>query len=254
MIESPLSFDTIFSNDLRLFQRRRGYRFSVDVLLLAWFVSKIERKISKLALDLGAGNGVVSLLLAYRNLAERIMCVERHEGLFDLLKRNIAVNGFSDRLIPIHGDLRHLKLPRERYDLVVFNPPYYPSRSKHPTLQGERSVARHEMFGDLRDFLLCGAISLKKRGALYFVHPAARIAYACTAISATGLALSHLTLVQERPENVPSLCLYHCRRGTAEATETVIETVTMRDGEGSLTMTAQEILHASSSQKRREGI
>jgi len=254
MNEELFSLDPIFSQDLRLLQRRHGYRFSVDALLLAWFVSKKEKKSKKLALELGAGNGVVSLLLAFRRTAERIDCVERHAGLFDLLERNIAANGFSERLVPIHGDLRHLDLPREHYDLVFFNPPYHPRSTGRPSSLGERAAARHELFGDLYDFLSRGAASLKKRGALYFVHPASRIAYACAAASAAELAISHLLFVRERPALAPSLCLYRCTRGTVKATETALETVTMRDEAGMPTETAAEILYVSSPEKREQGI
>ncbi len=253
MNEETLSLDSIFSNDLRLFQRRHGYRFSVDALLLAWFVAKKEIKSRKLALELGAGNGVVSLLLAFRKTVERIDCVERHEGLFNLLERNIAANGFSKSLVPIHGDLRYLDLPREQYDLVFFNPPYHPHSAGRPGPLGERAAARHELFGDLHDFLSCGAAALKKRGALYFVHPASRIAYACSAVSAARLAISHLTFVQERPSLTPALCLYRCIRGTVKTIETLLETVVMRNTEGTPTAAAAEILYALPIEKRGQG-
>lgn len=115
--------DTLFSGRLHCVQHADGYRFSVDPVLLAHFIR--PRPGARL-LDLGAGCGVISLILSYRHPAIHITALELQPPLAALIARNIESNRLQGRISLQQGDLRAVNtlFPPETFDWVVCNPPY----------------------------------------------------------------------------------------------------------------------------------
>ena len=91
--------------EVQVYQSKSGYRFSLDALLLADFPSL---KSCRSILELGAGSGVVSLLLALKYPKARVTGVEIQDSLYKRAVRNAGVNNLSDRVDFVHGDLREL--------------------------------------------------------------------------------------------------------------------------------------------------
>src|SRR5512136_754882 len=96
------TLDTFYRGRIRILQRRKGYRFAVDAPLLADF---IRTRPDDEALELGAGNGVISLLLSVKPF-KRITAVEIQEGPAELARRNVELNGLGDRIAIVRADLR----------------------------------------------------------------------------------------------------------------------------------------------------
>src|SRR5512143_2536170 len=119
------TLDSIKIRDLevQVYQSKTGYRFSLDALLLADFP---DIRTCKSILELGAGSGVVSLLLAKRYPKAKVTGVEIQDGLYNRAVRNAEVNNLSDRVEFLHMDLKTLprKLPHEGFEMVVMNPPF----------------------------------------------------------------------------------------------------------------------------------
>lgn len=245
MSEQPFSLDPIYDDRTVIKQHRRGYRFSIDALLLAWFVFRhtAMRRIVR-SLELGAGSGVISILLKRRGLAGHIDCVEREVSLFGLLRNNIHANGFDDEISSLPGDLRSLRLAPEGYECVFFNPPYHPPENGRTSPENEKAAARHEIHGSLDDFLRVGAAAIKKNGRLFFIHPAERAPYAFAVIASRGLVPFETIAVREHPGDDPSLFLYGCTRGPAEKGRQRFGIVTMRDQQGVFSAEGTSILYA----------
>ena len=95
----------LFGGRLTLEQPREGYRFSIDSVLLAWWVDfETEDKI----VDAGCGVGVVGLTLACCRGARDVTGVELQETLANLARGNAAANGASDRFSVLEADVRKL--------------------------------------------------------------------------------------------------------------------------------------------------
>lgn len=77
--------------------------------------------------DLGAGTGLLGLLLLQRQPQLRVTGVELQESAVRLAERAAVENCLTDCLFPLHGDLRQIRslLGTGSFDLVVSNPPYY---------------------------------------------------------------------------------------------------------------------------------
>lgn len=251
MTERSYTHDSIYHPNIVITQRRDGYRFSVDALLLTWFVHRYcgrHRRIAR-SLELGTGSGVISILLKHRGLSGIIDCIERQEELFSLLCTNIERNALTGKLLPLLGDLRRIPIEREGYDLVLFNPPYHPATVGRVNFDNERAAARHELFGTLDDFLRAGATALKKRGHLFFVYPAARSAFAYAALAQNGLSPIETIAVQEHDTDDPSLFLVCCVRGSVDTGTQRFSIITMKRPDDTDTAVGAEILHADSEQK-----
>ena len=93
--------------DIQLYQPVKGYRFSVDALLLFEFV--VLKTVRNIA-DLGAGSGIVGILLAKKYPHSQATLFELQESLVSLAEKNTALNCMNDRVKAVKFDLRNRDL------------------------------------------------------------------------------------------------------------------------------------------------
>ncbi len=195
----PDTLDSIKIRDLevRVYQSRAGYRFSLDSLLLADFP---RIKSCRRILELGSGGGVVSLLLARRYPRADVLGVEIQEGLYRRAVKNAAINGLSDRVEFRLLDLKALPetMPLEAFDLVVANPPFRRPGTGRISPGEERATARHELAGDMRDVLGTASAMLRNRGRLCLVYGPERLAGLMGLMSGLFLEPKRLRTVHSR--------------------------------------------------------
>jgi len=156
-------------------QRRKGYRYSADALLLADFVTCDHRKV---VCDLGTGSGVIPLILAKRKAALKIVGIEIQPELAALTRRNVELNGLEKAVEIMELDLRKVdeRFPCRGFDYVLSNPPYRDPKSGKITPNAEKAVARHEITCTMGDVLDAMKYLLKPsgRGAGACIYPAER--------------------------------------------------------------------------------
>ncbi|MEM4658373.1 MAG: methyltransferase [Candidatus Methanosuratincola sp.] len=158
---------------LKIVQRKRGYRYSQDSLILAEFAAT-DRKM--VVCDLGTGSGVIPLILAKRGLAKRIVGIEIQPRLAEIARRNVAINGYEGIIEIVELDLRRVseRLPCRSFDYVLSNPPYREPSAGKIAPDEEKAIAKHEMLCTMGDVLDAMRYLLKplRRGAC--IYPAAR--------------------------------------------------------------------------------
>ncbi len=147
-------------------QPEKGVRFTLDSLLLADFC---RIKARDRVLELGAGTGVISLLLAKKFPQARFMADENEPLAHDLLCRNIEQNGLQKRIVPIDRDIRHLSrlIGSTTFDAIVANPPYTKSGTGRTSPDRARRAARHDESAALAAWL--EVKFLLKNGGRYFL-------------------------------------------------------------------------------------
>ena len=165
--------DDLLGGRLRVFQKEKGYRFSVDSLLLSHF---IHLKRNDRVVDLGTGSGIISIVLAYRFKSVKVVGIEIQADLVDMACRSIKLNGLESRIDVRRGDVRKIEniLDPQSFDVVVFNPPYRKLNSGRINPHPEKAVARHEIKSSLDDFLRSAKYLLKGTGIAYAIYPARR--------------------------------------------------------------------------------
>ncbi len=197
--------------ELRFYQSKDGYRFSMDPVLLSDFISmRSARRI----LDLGAGSGVLGLMLAARYPKSHLTMVELQAGLHALCGRNITLNAMAARAEAIKADLA--ALPSEyagAFDLVVSNPPFRRPATGLLSEGEERMVARHELRMDLNGLVASAARALKERGRFALVYHPARLAELLSAMAAASLEPKCIRFVHGRLDSEARIVLVEAVKG-----------------------------------------
>lgn len=163
--------------------------------------------------DLGAGTGLLGLLLLAREPALTVTGLELSPAACALAARTAAANSLSDRLVTLHCDLRERsQLPQAgSFDLAVSNPPYFPAGSGRAAA-GSRGDARTELTCTMAQ--LCGAASylLRSGGQFCLVHRTERLAELLETLRRCRLEPKALRFVQKDGTSAPSLVLLACRK------------------------------------------
>jgi tRNA1(Val) A37 N6-methylase TrmN6 len=165
--------DEFLDAHLKLIQSKTGYRFSIDALLLAEFVT--IRK-DDIVLDLGTGCGIIPLWILKQKAIKYAIGLEIQEQLADQAARNIVLNGFSPKMAIVRGDIRYSPLRPMSVSVLICNPPYRQKNDGRINPDPQRAVARHEILATLNDILETARGVLKPKGRLALIYPAERMA------------------------------------------------------------------------------
>jgi tRNA1(Val) A37 N6-methylase TrmN6 len=166
------ALDLFMDGRLKVIQSRRGYRFSIDAVLLSQFVTI---RSGDRVLDLGTGCGIVLLLLLLTRPVGRAVGLDIQAQLASQAERNARINGFETRMDVVIGDIRNPPLAEMTADVVVCNPPYRRAHSGRINPDHQKAVARHEILASSDDLLKAAATLMKKRGTLAMIYPAERL-------------------------------------------------------------------------------
>jgi tRNA1Val (adenine37-N6)-methyltransferase len=212
--------DILGEAGLTILQYERGYRFGLDALLLATDLPHLGQNQlgdRPTIVELGAAQGIVSLCVARQYPAARVIAVERQESLFELLEQNVADNDLAGQIDPVRGDVREFRdiLEPHSADLVVCNPPYFRQGERRPSSHAERAAARHELNGELADFVNAARYVLDQRGRLKVILPPLRLADLIAAADQTDLRFESMRFFHSRADTSAYLVESVLRRGGA---------------------------------------
>jgi tRNA1Val (adenine37-N6)-methyltransferase len=162
-------------DQLKLLQTEKGYRYSLDPFMLAQFV---ELKGQERVIDLGAGNGVIALLLAHEHRELEVTGLEIQGRLAEIAQENVRQNDLTGRVNIIQGDIKEIRslVPAESFQVAVGNPPYRKKDSGRLSPHFEKAVARHEIMISLEDFISACAYLLMNRGRANIIYHPGRLA------------------------------------------------------------------------------
>lgn len=213
MIKENERLDEI-NDSLRLIQKKNGLTFGTDAYLLYAYM---KRKPNAVAVDLGAGTGIISLLSLNRNKFRSVHAVEVQESFADLIERNAAINSLSDRLFVHHTDLRDTYATTfgGEVDVVFSNPPYMTAESGYHNESVEKLIARHEIMGGIVDFCRAANRLLKYGGSFYVVYRTDRLTDLLAALRQEHLEIKRMTFVHGSEKHPPSFVLLEAKKGGA---------------------------------------
>jgi len=162
------------SGHFRIFQLKKGHRFSTDDVLTAWYGS-ICCPTAQNVLDLGSGIGSVAMVAAWRLPGAKFVTIEAQEKSFELAKRSARLNGLLDRFDMRQGDFRdgrvftNLKSPA--FDLILGSPPYFSHGSGQVSDQDQKEACRFETRGEIADYCQTASKHLAPGGVFCCVFP-----------------------------------------------------------------------------------
>ena len=170
-VEADETLDAI-SGEFRLFQLKKGHRFSTDDVLTAWYGTTLAPSVST-ALDLGSGIGSVGMIAAWRLPGARFVTIEAQDESVRLARKSANYNELLGRYEIRQGDFRDpgLLAPEERFELILGSPPYFPLDAgvlgDHP----QKVACRFETRGDVGDYCRVAAAHLAPGGLFACVFP-----------------------------------------------------------------------------------
>lgn len=143
-------------------------KVGTDGVLLGAWTPLINNPYS--ILDIGAGTGLIALMLAQRSHAEQIDALEIDERAYEQATDNFENSPWNDRLFCFHAGLdEFMDEPEDEYDLIVSNPPFYTDTYKSDNTQ--RDMARFEDALPFEDLVEAADLLLSENGIFAVIIP-----------------------------------------------------------------------------------
>ena len=170
--------ENLESVEKKMIVEEKGLKITEDAILLSEFMKKYfsrkgkNLKEEKSFLEIGAGQGIISLLLSELDIISKIFAVEIQEEVFAALKKNIEINDLNGKIIPINKNIKNVN---GEYDFIFSNPPYKKTSSgKMPENEMER-ISKYEILLTLDELILEIRRLLKNYGEFFVVVPNSRL-------------------------------------------------------------------------------
>ena len=244
---SPLAGERLdnVNESIKLLQRTDGLTFGTDAYLLAAYM---YANAGGLAVELGGGTGIISLLCASRKRFEKITIAEIQNDYAELIKRNIALNGMEDKLDAVCKDIRELKISDigKEADVVFSNPPYMKAESGKRNECESKYIARHEIFGGIDDFCAAAYRLLKFGGKFYVVYRPDRLIDLIDALRRNRLEPKKMTFVQGDTKSTPSMVLIEAKKGASPSLTLTKALMMYKDGTREMSEDAEKIYESCS--------
>lgn len=147
-----------------------GMRVGTDAVLLGAAAPLSHLRPGDTVADLGAGTGVVGLIIAQRTAPDiTVSCIELDPAAADICRRNLSASPWADRMHTIHTDALSWR-PSDPPALIISNPPYFTTGERAP--DNSRALARHaDTLGPL-PLVDIAARALAPHGRLTMILPA----------------------------------------------------------------------------------
>lgn len=173
-----------------IFQDKTAMKVGTDgVLLGAW--SNLETGDN--ILDIGAGTGLISLMLAQRFPNSRVDAIEIDYDAFLQAKENFEHSIFSERL-KIKNTSLQVYSSDKKYDLIVSNPPFFTVNNSVDF--DARKQARQQGTLTFAELIEKSAKLLHKEGVASFIIPYDQMDVFCEKTAQNDLKLSRIVYVK----------------------------------------------------------
>ena len=149
-------------------QDRCAMKIGTDGVLLGAWTPLINNPYN--VLDIGAGTGILSLMLAQRSNAEQIDAIEIDEDAYEQCVENFEASPWGDKLFCFHAGLdEFVDEPEDEYDLIISNPPFYTDDFKSDNVS--RDLARFEDALPFEELIEAAALLLSDNGIFSVIIP-----------------------------------------------------------------------------------
>jgi len=206
LINSGEQLDDLQLGGLKIIQKKKGFKFGTDAVLLSDFAKSIK---SDNTLDLCTGSGIVPLLLSAKTKTPHFSAIEIQEDIAHMASRSVELNGLSERITVYNEDLKNatLFLKKRQFDLITCNPPYIREGSAVPNLTQEKLIARHEVMCTLEDVIKQASQLISLTGHFVMVHRPERLCDCIALMRKYKLEPKRLRFVNKSAGYAPTLFL-----------------------------------------------
>ena len=170
--------ENLESVEKKMIVEEKGLKITEDAILLSEFMKKYfsrkgkNLKGEKSFLEIGAGQGIISLLLSELDIISKIFAVEIQKEVFSTLKKNIEINDLNEKIIPINKNIKSIN---GEYDFIFSNPPYKKINSGKMPKNKTEQISKYEVLLTLEEIILEIRRLLKNYGEFFLVVPDSRL-------------------------------------------------------------------------------
>jgi len=191
-----------------LYQPESGYCYNSDSIFLYDFISSFNPRGK--VLDVGAGCGVVGLLVARDNPKVELEAVEKQKVFIEFSQINARVNQIEYKL----HQTDFLEMDESnKYNYIISNPPFYPSKSSKSTNE-IISTARYNSHLPLQNFFKKVSKLLKPHSHFIFCYDATQFGIICAELDKVKMRIVDVQFVHPKEDRVASLVMIHARNGS----------------------------------------
>ena len=187
----------------RITQQHSAMKVTTDGCLFgAWAAEKVSLLKPMRILDIGAGTGLLSLMLAQKEESALIDAVEIDNLAAVEAKDNFTNSPWKDRLNVIESDIKEFSLGEDkRYDFIVSNPPFFDNDLKSNSRK--RNLAMHSQSLSLEELLEAIKRLLHVDGSFAILLPNHRTESFERMALEEGFYLKEKVLVKQTPAHTP---------------------------------------------------
>ncbi len=210
--------DELQRNGYKIIQNPQKFCFGMDAVLLSGFAK--ARK-GDIVLDMGTGTGIIPILMEAKTDAAHLTGLEVQEESADMARRSVSLNGLSDKIDIVTGDIKEADkyFKSASFDVITCNPPYMIGQHGIANPDAPKAIARHEVLCTLEDVVKQAAKLLKPGGNFYMVHRPFRLAEIITLMVQYKLEPKRMQLVYPYVDKEPNMVLIEgCRGGKSRIT------------------------------------
>ncbi len=178
-------------------------------------------------LDVGAGSGLVSLMLAQRSTPDTtITAVELDSGAYSDCVRNFVNSPWADRLTCINADFKSVE---GSFDLIISNPPFFTGSL---AAKGEtRTLARQGDTLNAITLVEYASRHLTDTGKLLIITDLAKDSDIVFAAEMAGLKLTRLCYIKSKTDRIPFRVIMEFARNDCKTIER--QDIVIRNADGS---------------------
>lgn len=198
-------------DNYKIIQDTDDYAFSQDSVFLA---NMAKLKISDTVLDLGCGNGILSILALIKKGVKYVVGIDVQQKACNLAERNAELNGLNLKVI--NCDVKDISkhISSESFDKVLCNPPYFSQSS--PQANGSIGISRSENSATLDDFIKAASYALRFGGDLWIVIKATRLQTLFATLEKHNLSAKEMTLIYPKLSKGVDCVIVNARKGGKE--------------------------------------
>ncbi|NLW48378.1 MAG: methyltransferase [Firmicutes bacterium] len=203
---------------MQIIQNPEKFKFTIDAFLLTGFVDPGPKDH---LIDLGAGGGVLSLLIAGTKRIGSVCGLEIQTDLADMARRSVALNGLDTTIRIVDGDLRRLpsELKHNSFDYVIANPPFYPENKGVISQNQALAMAKFEISCKLEDLVVAAKRLVKGNGKFAMIFPSQRFTELLIVLHKNSLTPKRICFIHPKPGFKSNLVLIESRPGSGHGVE-----------------------------------
>lgn len=200
------TLDDLQLNNIYIIQKKKGFRFGVDAVLLANYANI---KKHNHVIDLCSGTGIIPILLAGKTCAEDITGIEIQNEMVEMANRSVLYDNLQDRVNFVSGDITDDIFMKnfKKYDVVTVNPPYKKFNSGIINPNDKEAIARHEICVNLEGVIKACKIVMNDSGRMYMVHRPERLADIFCLMRKYKIEPKRIKMVYPSPKKRPNIVL-----------------------------------------------